>query len=258
MQDVRLVFQVSQELYSEVIKPLQTEKKLSKVLVELLESYRKDRYVEVTTNLAVEDKERKSLDDLKGILEGMQDNLNALKYLNKESDNLVSEGFDTVSSIISDEEVVSPETDFSFLENKFLELENKSKEKLLLMESNFVTKEEFNQLMEGQNEILKLLKSGSLFDKAKSQENLNKEKKDVVNSEDKSNVEETSLKGFVKEDIPVTVTVSKKEVEKQDEDIFDQLFDIEEKEEIKDDSEETSLDGSKIAASLLEGMSFNF
>lgn len=211
MQDIRVILQIRDDnLIKDVINPLLKERKLSKLIVELLETYYKDEYVNTATNIAMDNKDKSSREELIANLKGMRENIDALRFLNEDVKNLADEG----QEFISDVEVAVEKE------------ENQTEPKLLTLE-NYVTREEFNALMEGQNKILEILKGGSLFEKAKGTQVEVKKEPVKVKQEDKNEVK------------------------------------IEEKEcllenENTDIEEETSSDGTDIVNSLLEGMDFTF
>lgn len=211
MQDIRVILQIRDDnLIKDVINPLLKERKLSKLIVELLEAYYKDEYVNTATNIAMDNKDKSSREELIANLKGMRENIDALRFLNEDVKNLADEG----QEFISEAEVTVEKE------------ENQTEPKLLTLE-NYVTREEFNALMEGQNKILEILKGGSLFEKAKGTQAEVKQELVKVKQEDKNEVK------------------------------------IEEKEcllenENTDIEEETSNDGADIVNSLLEGMDFTF
>jgi hypothetical protein len=211
MQDIRVILQIRDDnLIKDVINPLLKERKLSKLIVELLEAYYKDEYVNTATNIAMDNKDKSSREELIANLKGMRENIDALRFLNEDVKNLADEG----QEFISEAEVAVEKE------------ENQTEPKLLTLE-NYVTREEFNALMEGQNKILEILKGGSLFEKAKGTQVEVKKEPIKVKQEDKNEVK------------------------------------IEEKEcllenENTDIEEETSNDGADIVNSLLEGMDFTF
>ena len=212
MQDIRVILQIEDDFFvEEVIRPLQRERKLSKVLVELLKAYHKDDYVNASATISLENKEISSREDLLKSLKGMRENVEALEFLNEETKNLSEDGIDIFSTVVSKNE------------------EDVKEEPKMLESKNFVTREEFEALVKGQNEILKLLKSGSLLNRVKDSQRNNTE--DAVSAEqEESQVEKEEVKSEIKE-IPT------------------------EQEELIS-GEET--DGSSIAESLLAGMDFNF
>lgn len=211
MQDIRVILQIRDDnLIKDVINPLLKERRLSKLIVELLEAYYKDEYVNTATNIAMDNKDKSSREELIANLKGMRENIDALRFLNEDVKNLADEGQEFIS-----EAEVAVETE-----------ENQTEPKLLTLE-NYVTREEFNALMEGQNKILEILKGGSLFEKAKDTQAEVKKEPVKVKQEDKNEVK------------------------------------IEEKEcllenENTDIEEESSNDGADIVSSLLEGMDFTF
>lgn len=216
MQDIRVILQIEDDvLIEEVIRPLQKERKFSKLIVELLNAYYKDAYVNARATISLESKESSSREELLESLKGMRDNIEALQFLNEETKNLTDDGSELFSTIVTS-----------------TDKEDKSTEIKMLNSSNYVTREEFNALIEGQNQILELLKSGSLVEKAKGTETTKATPKESVSTENK----EVS---FEKE-WSLTET---KEV-------------LTEKEEPT--ASEGDVDGSDIAASLLAGMDFNF
>lgn len=211
MQDIRVILQIRDDnLIKDVINPLLKERKLSKLIVELLEAYYKDEYVNTATNIAMDNKDKSSREELIANLKGMRENIDALRFLNEDVKNLADEGQEFISEV---EVVVEKE-------------ENQTEPKLLTLE-NYVTREEFNALMEGQNKILEILKGGSLFEKAKSTQVEVKKEPVKVKQEDKNEVK-----------------IKEKEclLENENTDI----------------KEETSNDGADIVNSLLEGMDFTF
>ena len=211
MQDIRVILQIRDDnLIKDVINPLLKERKLSKLIVELLEAYYKDEYVYTATNIAMDNKDKSSREELIANLKGMRENIDALRFLNEDVKNLADEG----QEFISEAEVAVEKE------------ENQTEPKLLTLE-NYVTREEFNALMEGQNKILEILKGGSLFEKAKGTQVEIKEEPVKVKQEDKNEVK-----------------IEEKEclLENEDTDI----------------KEETSNDGADIVNSLLEGMDFTF
>lgn len=211
MQDIRVILQIRDDnLIKDVINPLLKERKLGKLIVELLEAYYKDEYVNTATNIAMDNKDRSSREELIANLKGMRENIDALRFLNEDVKNLADEGQEFISEV---EVAVEKE-------------ENQTEPKLLTLE-NYVTREEFNALMEGQNKILEILKGGSLFEKAKGTQVEVKKEPVKVKQEDENEVK------------------------------------IEEKEcllenENTDIEEESSNDGADIVNSLLEGMDFTF
>ena len=211
MQDIRVILQIRDDnLIKDVINPLLKERKLSKLIVELLETYYKDEYVNTATNIAMDNKDKSSREELIANLKGMRENIDALRFLNEDVKNLADEG----QEFISDVEVAVEKE------------ENQTEPKLLTLE-NYVTREEFNALMEGQNKILEILKGGSLFEKAKGTQVEVKKEPVKVKQEDKNEVK-----------------IEEKECQLENENT-----DIE---------EETSSDGTDIVNSLLEGMDFTF
>lgn len=211
MQDIRVILQIRDDnLIKDVINPLLKERKLSKLIVELLEAYYKDEYVNTATNIAMDNKDKSSREELIANLKGMRENIDALRFLNEDVKNLADEG----QEFISDVEVAVEKE------------ENQTEPKLLTLE-NYVTREEFNALMEGQNKILEILKGGSLFEKARGTQVEVKKEPVKVKQEDKNEVK-----------------IEEKEclLETEDTDI----------------KEETSNDGADIVNSLLEGMDFTF
>lgn len=211
MQDIRVILQIRDDnLIKDVINPLLKERKLSKLIVELLEAYYKDEYVNTATNIAMDNKDKSSREELIANLKGMRENIDALRFLNEDVKNLADEG----QEFISEAEVAVEKE------------ENQTEPKLLTLE-NYVTREEFNALMEGQNKILEILKGGSLFEKAKGTQVEVKKEPVKVKREDKNEVK-----------------IEEKEclLENEDTDI----------------KEETSNDGADIVNSLLEGMDFTF
>lgn len=211
MQDIRVILQIRDDnLIKDVINPLLKERKLSKLIVELLEAYYKDEYVNTATNIAMDNKDRSSREELIANLKGMRENIDALRFLNEDVKNLADEG----QEFISDAEVAVEKE------------ENQTEPKLLTLE-NYVTKEEFNALMEGQNKILEILKGGSLFEKVKGTQVEVKKEPVKVKQEDKNEVK-----------------IEEKEclLENENTDIV----------------KESSNDGADIVNSLLEGMDFTF
>ena len=211
MQDIRVILQIRDDnLIKDVINPLLKERKLSKLIVELLEAYYKDEYVNTATNIAMDNKDKSSREELIANLKGMRENIDALRFLNEDVKNLADEGQEFISEV---EVAVEKE-------------ENQTEPKLLTLE-NYVTREEFNALMEGQNKILEILKGGSLFEKAKG-----------------TQVEVKKEPVKVKQEYKNEVKIEEKEclLETEDTDI----------------KEETSNDGADIVNSLLEGMDFTF
>lgn len=211
MQDIRVILQIRDDnLIKDVINPLLKERKLSKLIVELLEAYYKDEYVNTATNIAMDNKDKNSREELIANLKGMRENIDALRFLNEDVKNLADEGQEFISEV---EVAVEKE-------------ENQTEPKLLTLE-NYVTREEFNALMEGQNKILEILKGGSLFEKAKGIQVEVKNEPVEVKQEDKNEVK------------------------------------IEEKECLLENEntnieEGSSNDGADIVNSLLEGMDFTF
>lgn len=211
MQDIRVILQIRDDnLIKDVINPLLKERKLSKLIVELLEAYYKDEYVNTATNIAMDNKDKSSREELIANLKGMRENIDALRFLNEDVKNLADEGQEFISKA---EVAVEKE-------------ENQTEPKLLTLE-NYVTREEFNALMEGQNKILEILKGGSLFEKAKGTQVEVKKEPVNVKQEDKNEVK-----------------IEEKECLLENENT-----DIEEK---------SSNDGADIVNSLLEGMDFTF
>lgn len=211
MQDIRVILQIRDDnLIKDVINPLLKERKLSKLIVELLEAYYKDEYVNTATNIAMDNKDKSSREELIANLKGMRENIDALRFLNEDVKNLADEG----QEFISEAEVA-------------VEKEEKQTEPKLLTLENYVTREEFNALMEGQNKILEILKGGSLFEKAKGTQVEVKREPVKVKQEDKNEVK-----------------IEEKECQLETEDT--------------DIKEETSNDGADIVNSLLEGMDFTF
>ena len=211
MQDIRVILQIRDDnLIKDVINPLLKERKLSKLIVELLEAYYKDEYVNTATNIAMDNKDRSSREELIANLKGMRENIDALRFLNEDVKNLADEGQEFISEV---EVAVEKE-------------ESQTEPKLLTFE-NYVTREEFNALMEGQNKILEILKGGSLFEKAKGTQVGVKKEPVKVKQEDKNEVKIEEKEGLL---------------ETEDTDI----------------KEETSNDGADIVNSLLEGMDFTF
>ena len=211
MQDIRVILQIRDDnLIKDVINPLLKERKLSKLIVELLEAYYKDEYINTATNIAMDNKDKSSREELIANLKGMRENIDALRFLNEDVKNLADEGQEFISEV---EVAVEKE-------------ENQTEPKLLTLE-NYVTREEFNALMEGQNKILEILKGGSLFEKVKGTQVEVKKEPVKVKQKDKNEVK-----------------IEEKECLLENEDT-----------EIK---EETSNDGADIVNSLLEGMDFTF
>ena len=211
MQDIRVILQIRDDnLIKDVINPLLKERKLSKLIVELLEAYYKDEYVNTATNIAMDNKDKSSREELIANLKGMRENIDALRFLNEDVKNLADEGQEFISEV---EVAVEKE-------------ENQTEPKLLTLE-NYVTREEFNALMEGQNKILEILKGGSLFEKAKGTQAEVKQEPVKVKQEDKNEVK-----------------IEEKEclLENENTDIV----------------KESSNDGADIVNSLLEGMDFTF
>jgi hypothetical protein len=211
MQDIRVILQIRDDnLLKDVINPLLKERKLSKLIVELLEAYYKDEYVNTATNIAMDNKDKSSREELIANLKGMRENIDALRFLNEDVKNLADEGQEFISEV---EVAVEKE-------------ENQTEPKLLTLE-NYVTREEFNALMEGQNKILEILKGGSLFEKAKDTQAEVKQEPVKVKQEDKNEVK-----------------IEEKEylLENENTDIV----------------KESSNDGADIVNSLLEGMDFTF
>ena len=211
MQDIRVILQIRDDnLIKDVINPLLKERKLSKLIVELLEAYYKDEYVNTATNIAMDNKDKSSREELIANLKGMRENIDALRFLNEDVKNLAYEGQEFISEV---EVAVEKE-------------ENQTEPKLLTLE-NYVTREEFNALMEGQNKILEILKGGSLFEKAKGTQVEVKKEPVKVKQEDKNEVKIEEKEGLLET-------------------------------ENTDIKEETSNDGADIVNSLLEGMDFTF
>lgn len=208
MQDIRVILQIDDDnLLRDVVHPLQKERKFNRLLTELLYAYYKDEYVNASATISMESKDQSSREELLKNLKGMRDNIEALQFLNEEAKNLTEEGEDIFTTVVT-----------SSVKNEKVE------EPKMIGSENFVTRDEFNKLVEGQSKILELLKGGSLFQKAKESVEVVFAEKEEIKTEPKE----------VSTDIEEVIT---------------------EKEE-PNTSEE--VDGSDIAASLLAGMDFNF
>lgn len=223
MQSVRVIIQVDEDLHENLIKPLKQEHKLNKLIVELLRAYQGDSYVNASATVSMDTRDKSSREDLLESLKGMRDNIEALRFLNEETRNLTEEGKDFLSEDLFQSDIKDSQTEN---EEGSLEIKDVKTEVKMLESKDYVTRAEFNSLIEGQNKILELLKSGSLFNKALANENTN------------NNIQETKKesKDHVVESVDTRNLIEDKDAEV-----------------IKDD-----INGSSLVESLLDGMDFQF
>lgn len=184
MKDVRVILQIEdEELYNSVILPAIQERRLSRLLIELLNAYHEDSYVASTTEIAMESKEEDSKNDLLEKLRGIQENIENIRFLNEESKNLTSSGSDIVSAWKESVDIKESQS----------EKEEPIEEVKMLNSSDYVTREEYDNLLKNQNEILSILRSGSLFDKAVKEVNESNSNVEVqVDVEEPEPVEEVN------------------------------------------------------------------
>lgn len=184
MKDVRVILQIEdEELYNSVILPAIQERRLSRLLIELLNAYHEDSYVASTTEIAIESKEEDSKNDLLEKLRGIQENVENIRFLNEESKNLTSNGSDIVSAWKESVDIKESQS----------EKEEPIEEVKMLNSSDYVTREEYDNLLKNQNEILSILRSGSLFDKAVKEVNESNSNVEVqVDVEEPEPVEEVN------------------------------------------------------------------
>ncbi len=184
MKDVRVILQIeNEELYNSVILPAIQERRLSRLLIELLNAYHEDSYVASTTEIAMENKEEESKNDLLEKLRGIQENVENIRFLNEESKNLTSSGSDIVSAWKESVDIKESQS----------EKEEPIEEVKMLNSSDYVTREEYDNLLKNQNEILSILRSGSLFDKAVKEVNESNSNVEVqVDVEESEPVEEVN------------------------------------------------------------------
>lgn len=184
MKDVRVILQIEdEELYNSVILPAIQERRLSRLLIELLNAYHEDSYVASTTEIAMESKEEDSKNDLLEKLRGIQENVENIRFLNEESKNLTSSGSDIVSAWKESVDIKESQS----------EKEEPIEEVKMLSSSDYVTREEYDNLLKNQNEILSILRSGSLFDKAVKEVNESNSNVEVqVDVEEPEPVEEVN------------------------------------------------------------------
>lgn len=184
MKDVRVILQIEdEELYNSVILPAIQERRLSRLLIELLNAYHEDSYVASTTEIAMESKEEDSKNDLLEKLRGIQENVENIRFLNEESKNLTSSGSDIVSAWKESVDIKESQS----------EKEEPIEEVKMLNSSDYVTREEYDNLLKNQNEILSILRSGSLFDKAVKEVNESNSNVEVqVDVEEPEPVEEVT------------------------------------------------------------------
>lgn len=184
MKDVRVILQIEdEELYNSVILPAIQERRLSRLLIELLNAYHEDSYVASTTEIAMESKEEDSKNNLLEKLRGIQENVENIRFLNEESKNLTSSGSDIVSAWKESVDIKESQS----------EKEEPIEEVKMLNSSDYVTREEYDSLLKNQNEILSILRSGSLFDKAVKEVNENNSNVEVqTNVEEPDPVEEVT------------------------------------------------------------------
>lgn len=184
MKDVRVILQIEdEELYNSVILPAIQERRLSRLLIELLNAYHEDSYVSSTTEIAMESKEEDSKNDLLEKLRGIQENVENIRFLNEESKNLTSSGSDIVSAWKESVDIKESQS----------EKEEPIEEVKMLNSNDYVTREEYDNLLKNQNEILSILRSGSLFDKAVKEVNESNSNVEVqVDVEEPDPVEEVT------------------------------------------------------------------
>lgn len=184
MKDVRVILQIEdEELYNSVILPAIQERRLSRLLIELLNAYHEDSYVASTAEIAMESKEEDSKNDLLEKLRGIQENVENIRFLNEESKNLTSSGSDMVSAWKESVDIKESQS----------EKEEPIEEVKMLNSSDYVTREEYDNLLKNQNEILSILRSGSLFDKAVKEVNESNSNVEVqVDVEEPEPVEEVT------------------------------------------------------------------
>lgn len=183
MKDVRVILQIEdEELYNSVILPAIQERRLSRLLIELLNAYHEDSYVASTTEIAIENKEEDSKNDLLEKLRGIQENVENIRFLNEESKNLTSSGSDIVSAWKESVDIKESQS----------EKEEPIEEVKMLNSSDYVTREEYDNLLKNQNEILSILRSGSLFDKAVKEVNESNSNVEVQVVEEPEPVEEVN------------------------------------------------------------------
>lgn len=184
MKDVRVILQIEdEELYNSVILPAIQERRLSRLLIELLNAYHEDSYVASTTEIAMESKEEDSKNNLLEKLRGIQENVENIRFLNEESKNLTSSGSDIVSAWKESVDIKESQS----------EKEEPIEEVKMLTSSDYVTREEYDNLLKNQNEILSILRSRSLFDKAVKEVNESNSNVEVqVDVEEPEPVEEVN------------------------------------------------------------------
>lgn len=219
-----------ESLLEQVIKPAIQDKRLNSLIVSLLKAYHTNDSVSTVATIYEDMKNSKEREEILSSIQQMRESINDYKFYSEESSNLMKEGLG-ISSNIKDfmaDNTSEPSVPVGYLPP-----------------ADFVSKQEFNQVVENQNIILEMLSNMGNVSVVSSNFSSMKKSEPQFNKSEPIKVETEPQKVIA----DAKSTTSDKQVSYKSED-YDVFL------ETADTPDEKSQEGAELVNSILGSLNF--